>query len=289
MKEVLKTELISTGGFTITMGDLLNAAFIFIIAFVLVRLISALITRSFKRKNRSDGRHFSIIQLFKYVIWTVATISMLQVLGINITLIVASSAALLVGIGLGLQNVFKDFISGIALLIEGTIKVDDIVEVDGMVVRVVEISIRTSKVTTREDNMVIVPNHKFIEEKIINWTTNMLPSRFMIDVGVDYSSDELLVRNLLLEAAVQNKDVLNDIPYQPTVRFKDFGQSSLDFTLVFYSYNLFRIENVKSELRFLIIDSFRRNKISIPFPQRVIHYADKQEKQVSAPEMDMNT
>lgn len=275
MNEFLKIEIISTGNFSMTVGNLLNALIIFIGTYFLIKFVAALIIRSFRKKNKPDGRQYSIIQLLRYFFWTLALVFILQALGINITFIVASSAALLVGIGLGLQNVFKDFVSGIALMIEGTIKVDDIVEVDGLVVRVKEISIRTSKVATREDNVVIIPNHKFIEENIVNWTNNLLPTRFIIQVGVDYSSDVRLVEKILINCAIENKEVLNDTEYFPTVRFQDFGNSSLVFHLVFYSYRLFRIENVKSQLRFQICESFRKNNIVIPFPQHVLHYADK--------------
>lgn len=272
MNEILKTEIISTGNFTLTIGNVLSAILIYVVAYLFLKVISAVLTHSFKKKNRADGRHVSLIQLIKYFVWTLAFVFILQSLGLNITFLIASSAALLVGIGLGLQNIFKDFISGITLLAEGTIKVNDIVEVDGMVVRVNEISLRTSIVTTREDNVVIIPNHEFVEESIINWTANMLPSRFSIDVGVDYSSNEHLVEKVLIECALKHKDVLTDKEFSPTVRLSDFGSSSLDFQLVFYSFNLFRIENVKSKLRFLILEAFRENNITIPLPQHVIHY-----------------
>ena len=275
MKELFKTDIISTGKFSITVGQVLIAVFIFIGAYLLIKMVSALITRSFNRRVRPDGRQVSIIQLIKYFVWTLAIVFVIQSLGINITFLVASSAALLVGIGLGLQNVFKDFISGIALLIEGTIKVDDIVEVDGLIVQVNEISLRTSKVTTREDNVVIIPNHKFIEEKIVNWTNNMLPSRFTINVGVDYSSDDTLVSKLLLESCLKHSDVLTEDKYKPSTRLSDFGNSSLDFQLIFYSYNLFRIESVKSQIRVFILAAFRENNVTIPFPQRVLHYANR--------------
>lgn len=276
MKEILKREIIATGSFSLTIGSLLSAVLIFISAYLFIKILSALVTHSLKRKNKADGRHLSIIQLVKYFIWSLAMVFILQSLGLNITFLIASSAALLVGIGLGLQNIFKDFIAGITLLTEGIIKVNDIVEVDGMVVKVNEISLRTSIVATREDNIVIIPNHKFIEEKIINWTANTLPSRFTIYVAVDYSSDEHLVEKVLIECALNNKDVLIDKEFYPSVRLSNFGDSSLDFQLIFYSFNLFRIESVKSKLRFFILDAFRKNNITIAFPQRVIHYANKE-------------
>lgn len=275
MKEILKTEIFSTGSYSLTIANILSALFIFIASYFFIKIISALVTHSFKKKNKADGRHFSIIQLIKYLTWSLAFVFIIQSLGLNITFLIASSAALLVGIGLGLQDIFKDFVSGITLLIEGTIKVDDIVEVDGMVVKVNEISLRTSVVSTREDNVVIIPNHKFVEEKIINWTTNTLPSRFTIDVSVDFSSDEHLVEKVLKECALNHNDVLSDKGFSPSVRLNNFGNSALDFQLIFYSFNLFRIESVKSKLRFLILEAFRENNITIPFPQRVIHYADK--------------
>jgi small-conductance mechanosensitive channel len=276
MKEILKTEIISIGSFSLTIEKILSVVLIIFFSYFFIKIISAIIIHSFKKKNKADGRHLSIIQLIKYLIWSLAFVYILQSLGLNITFLIASSAALLVGIGLGLQDIFKDFVSGITLLTEGTIKVDDIVEVDGMVVKVNEISLRTSIVSTREDNVVIIPNHKFIEEKIINWTANKLPSRFTIEVAVDYLSDEHLVEKVLIECALKHKDVLSDKEFGPSVRLSNFGNSSLDFQLIFYSYNLFRIESVKSRLRFLILEAFRKDNITIPFPQRVIHYSNKE-------------
>ncbi len=275
-EEILKTKIISSAEFSLTIGSLFSAALVIFVSALSINLISRIIKHSFKKRNTADGRHLSVIQLIKYFIWALAFVFVLQTLGINITFLIASSAALLVGIGLGLQDIFKDFVSGITLLTEGTIKVDDIVEVDGMVVRVKEISLRTSVVATREDNVVIIPNHKFIEEKIINWTANMLPSRFTIEVGVDYSNDARLVEKVLIECALNHKDVLRDEEFGPTVRLSYFGSSSLDFQLVFYSFNLFRIESVKSKLRFLIHEAFAKNQISIAFPQRVIHISKEE-------------
>lgn len=268
-------EVLNIDTFPAPVRGILIAAALFTAAYFAIKTTSYLIVRFFNKKGITDTRHISVIQLVKYCIWIITLIFIFQAIGMDITFIVASSAALLVGIGLGLQDVFKDFISGIVLLIEGTIKVDDIVEVDGMVVLVNEISIRTSKVTTREDNVMIIPNHKFVEEKIVNWTNNTLPTRFTIEVGVDYKSEVNLIEKVLIECALSHEDVLRDEVYFPFVRFHDFGNSALSFRLIFYSFNLFRIENVKSKLRFKIINEFRENNISIPFPQHVIHYADK--------------
>lgn len=277
MKEILNTKIISTDSFALTISNVLTVFFIFFAAFIFVKIFSIILTRSIRKKSHTDSRHLSIIQLVKYFVFTLAIVFVLQSLGVNITFLIASSAALLVGIGLGLQGIFKDFIAGIALLFEGVIKVDDIVEVDDLVVRVNEISLRTSRVTTRDDNVMIIPNHKFTDENIINWTNNMLPSRFTIEVGVDYTSEVRLVEKVLIEAALSNTHTLSEEEFKPTVRLSDFGTSSIQFQLIFYSFNLFRIENVKSQIRFEIVKLFKEKKIVIPFNQLVVHQTKREE------------
>lgn len=273
MKEILKREIISTHVFSLTIGNVLIAATLLLAAYVFIQLFALVLTRSIKKTPVTDGRHHSVIQLVKYFVWSVTFVFILQSLGVNITFLIASSAALLVGIGLGLQSILKDFIAGISLLVEGVISVNDVVEVDGLVVKVNEISLRTSKVTTRDDNVMIIPNHKFTEEKIINWTANRLPSRFTIEVGVDYSSNLHLVEQTLITAALTNTHTLNNDTYKPTVRLSKFGNSSIEFQLIFYSYNLFRIESVKSHIRFEIAKLFKEHNIVIPFNQLVVHHA----------------
>ncbi|MCW5906910.1 MAG: mechanosensitive ion channel [Chitinophagales bacterium] len=273
MKEILKREIISTHVFSLTIGNVLIAATLLLAAYVFIQLFALVLTRSIKKTPVTDGRQHSVIQLVKYFVWSVTFVFILQSLGVNITFLIASSAALLVGIGLGLQSILKDFIAGISLLVEGVISVNDVVEVDGLVVKVNEISLRTSKVTTRDDNVMIIPNHKFTEEKIINWTANRLPSRFTIEVGVDYSSNLHLVEQTLITAALTNTHTLNNDTYKPTVRLSKFGNSSIEFQLIFYSYNLFRIESVKSHIRFEIAKLFKEHNIVIPFNQLVVHHA----------------
>ncbi len=221
MKELLHRDILSWGAVSVTFGSLLKALMIFIFTYALLRGISYVVRRSIRRKDDSiDGRQASVIQLIRYFVWAIALSFILQTMGIDITFLVASSAALLVGVGLGLQNIFKDFVSGIVLLLEGTVQVGDIVEADGMIVMVNEVSLRTSRVTTRDDNVIIFPNHKFVEEKIVNWTNNLHPTRFSILVGVDYSSDAALVTKVMLDCARQHTDILAEEKYLPFVRLR---------------------------------------------------------------------
>ncbi len=259
--------------YSLTVGRIILSVAMVVGNIILVRVISAILLKRFRSRPGYYSHHYAFVQLIKYVLWTVAIILTLQVLGLDITFIVASSAALLVGLGLGMQIIFKDFMSGIILLVEGTIRIDDIVEVEGQVLKVRAISLRTCEVITRDDTVLIIPNHKFTEENVINWTHNSVPTRFYIDVGVDYSSDPALVEQCLLASVKDHPDVIHDDNYIPFVRFTDFGSSALAFQLIFWSDNLFRIENTKSAIRYDIFARFKANNITIPFSQMVIHQA----------------
>jgi small-conductance mechanosensitive channel len=190
-------------------------------------------------------------------------------LGFSLSFIFAGSAALLVGFGLGLQPFFTDIISGFILLFEGTIKVSDIVEVDGMVCRLEEINIRTSKVRTRDGKIIIIPNRILTNENVNNWSYSDKFTRFAVTVGVAYGSDTSHVKELLLKCAAEH-DAVSDSK-RTTVRFDEFDDSSLNFSLLFWSASAWQIDDVKSDLRFAIDKAFRDNGIAIPFPQRDLH------------------
>jgi len=181
----------------------------------------------------------------------------------------AGSAALFVGIGLGLQEVFKDIISGFILLFGQNIKIGDVIEFNQMVGKVTEIGFRVSKIITRDDIDMIIPNSRFTNGDIINWSSNNELTRFHLNIGVAYGSDVKKVSRILYELAEKHDGIAKDP--KPFVRFTNFGESSLDFELLFWSTKTFRIENIKSDLRYSIDDAFRKQGITIPFPQRDVH------------------
>lgn len=275
MQEILNYEILRFKDYILTFGSILITVIVILINIFLIKVITKIVFRISSNNIHNDGRRYAIIQLLKYVLWIITLIICLQTIGVDITFLVASSAALLVGLGLGMQVIFSDFISGIILLVEGTIKVDDIIEVENEIMKVMEITLRTSQVVTRDEKVVIVPNHRFLSENVINWTHNTTPTRFSIDVGVDYSSDVRLVEKALLQSVRNNPQIIKDQPYQAFVRLSNFGASSYDFQLIFWSNNLFRIESTKSAIRFAIIEEFKHNNITIPFNQIVVHQAIK--------------
>ncbi len=262
--------LFTSAKFSITVSDVLILVLILIVTKTIIELLKRIFKRQVSKKGLDIGKSHAVLQLIKYVLWIAAIILCLNTLGINLTILLAGSAALLVGLGLGLQHIFQDFISGIILLFEGTIKVGDIVEIqDQTVGRVKEIGLRTSKIETRNNIIMIIPNSKFISDSVINWSHIEKRSRFYVSVGVAYGSDAELVRKILIDCALQHKEVSKNP--QPFVKFEDFGESSLNFELYFWTSNNFGVEILKSDLRFLINKMFKENGIHIPFPQRDIH------------------
>ncbi|MDD3743918.1 MAG: mechanosensitive ion channel, partial [Lentimicrobiaceae bacterium] len=191
-------------------------------------------------------------------------------IGVNLNIMLAGSAALLVGLGFGIQHIFNDLVSGIILLMEGNVKVGDIVEIENNIVgRVTFIGLRTSKINDRNDITTIIPNSKLINEKVINWSNEQSATRFYVKVGVAYGSDVDLVTRLLIECTTEMTTIRTEPA--PFVRFNDFGESSLDFQLFFWTDEAFLSEFIKSKLRYAIDARFREHNIQIPFPQRDVH------------------
>ena len=269
MKEFLSTELLNLGGnAVVSIYSLVYIVLAGVVIWFAYRWTTKLAKAAVRAGRLDTGREFAISRITKYIAITLFVILALAALQVNWK-IFAVLAPLLIGIGLGLQQVANDLVSGFILLIEPTIRVNDIVEVDNIVARVKEIGLRTSNVETRDGITLIIPNHKLVSEKLINWSSSDTVTRFKIGVGVAYGSDVELVKKILIECAWKHNKVITNP--SPEVFFKNFGDSSLDFELAFWSSHLFPIEQVKSELRFMITAAFSENNVEIPFPQRDLH------------------
>ena len=252
------------------MGNLLVACAITLGTILLLMFLKRVILRPrIFREKIDDKRRMSIYLLTKYFVWIISVLFILQSLGFQITALLIGSSALLIGLGLGLQTIFKDLVSGLFLLFEGTMKVGDIIEADGVIGRVVDINLRSSELITREDVKIIIPNSRFISDKVINWSHDVDHIRFEIKVGLAYGTDVEKAITLLQEVLDNNKNVMKKP--QSFVRFTNFGDSSLDFELVFWSCEMFTINNIKSDLRRQVYKKLNDNNMVIPFPQRDIN------------------
>lgn len=266
MNEILNYTLFKTDDLTVRVASILALILFVFVVFIFLKIVKRTI---YKTDKIDVAKKYSIFSLTKYFILVFSIITGLQFFGFNLSVLVAGSAALLVGVGLGLQNLFSDFVSGIILLIDSSIKVNDVIEANGLVCNVKEINLRTTTVLTRDDKYIILPNSDLTRNQIINWTHSDILSRFEVNVGVDYSSDVKKVIRIL-EDAVNQQHGVEKVP-KPFIRMTDFGNSSLDFSIIFWSEDVFRVENIKSDLRIRIFELFKENNIVIPFPQRVLH------------------
>ena len=268
----------STSNFQLTIGSLFYLIFIVIISRILITMMRIVLQRIAKTKSWIDeGGRYTIVQLSKYFIYTIAFVIAIQGLGINITFLIAGSAALFVGIGFGLQSILGDVFSGVILLFDGSIKVGDVVEMPSEeICKMEHIFIRTSQLKTLDGKIIIVPNSNLTKENVINWSISEKVTRFHVSVGVAYGSDTQKVKDILYQCSLKHPHVekRRDI----TVILEDFGDYSLQFKVFFWARKTWEILNIKSDIRFAIDQAFRQNNIKIPYPQRDLHIVSDMSK-----------
>jgi small-conductance mechanosensitive channel len=251
----------------IRFSSIIQTIVIYFIARLLIWVITQILLYGYYTRNEIDrGIRYAINTLFAYFVYFIATLVALRNLGMNLGLLIGGAAALLVGVGLALQSTFSDFFSGLVLLFERPIAVGDFVTYEGKTVQVQHIGLRATKVKDRDSVNFIIPNSKLISQTVMNWSYDEDSARFSIMVGVAYGSDTRLVERLLLQAAQEHPDVLKNP--KPRVNFHNFGESSLDFLINYYSKNIYNSNWVKSDIRFRIDELFREHNVTIPFPQR---------------------
>jgi small-conductance mechanosensitive channel len=242
-----------------------------VLALIFTAFLLKLIRRFVTRKMPANDK-VKFVSVFSYIRWVVFIVIFLIALdasGVNVTAVFAASAVLLIGVGLALQTLFQDIISGVFILVDQSVHVGDIIELEGKVGRVLDIRLRTTRAVTIDNKVLIIPNHLYLTNILFNWTENGTQTRESVTVGVAYGSDVELVREILFEAAKNHKTVLKS-PI-PRVLFTDFADSSLNFKLIFTLNDSFETRFVQSDLRFEIDKKFRENGVSIPFPQRDVH------------------
>lgn len=251
----------------VTVGLIVIVVLAFLLTSVVLRVIRSFITSKLLEEDKL--KFISVFKFIKYFVYLTVILITLSSAGVDVTILLTASAALFVGLGLALQELFQDVIGGIFIILDKSLLVGDIIELEGRVARVFEIKLRTTRALTRDDKVMIIPNHKFISDTVYNYTQNHKTTREVVNVGVAYGSDVEKVREVLLECAREQKGILKKP--EPFVLFEDFGDSALLFGLHFYISDSFVDPKVKSELRFKINNKFRLNNITIPFPQRDVH------------------
>jgi small-conductance mechanosensitive channel len=268
--DILKKKLVSLGDVTITPAVLLTVVLIILGAFAVSRLLRRMLRRNvFRRTHLNIGTQETIARILHYIIMLLGVFIAVQQVGVDLTTLAAISAVLMVGIGLGLQNITSNFISALILLFERPVQVGDFVEVAGVQGRIRMIKTRSSIVETLDNVSIIVPNSNFITENVTNWSYRDSKVRIHISVGVSYGSDVDLVAETLLQVGRAHQEVL--LNPEPAIQFLQFGDSSLNFDLLVWINDASRQYFIKSDLNFAVVKAFRKQGITIAFPQRDLH------------------
>lgn len=219
------------------------------------------------RLNRSAQD--AIATAIKYTLMVMGTVVIFNLWGLDISSLTILAGALSVGIGFGFQDIAKNLGSGLVLLFERPIQVGDFVEVGDSMGTVERIGSRSTLIRTLDRVSIIVPNSRFLESEVINWSHDNPVSRLRLPVGVAYGSNLEDVKEALLEAAQDHPQVLRIPP--PRILFSGFGDSSLDFQLLVWCGDPSQQQILRSDLYFGIHEQLQRRAISIPFPQRDLH------------------
>lgn len=265
-KNIFQSITFKIGGATFSLSAILKL--------IICLIIVLFLTRSFKKilKNNilvklgiDEGNRESIATLISYTIGSLCFIIILQTIGFNISSIAFIIGGLGVGIGLGLQELTRNFISGLTVLFERIIKVGDFVEFENLSGYVKEIAIRSTIIRTRDGADVIVPNSEMVDNRLINWSYDNFIGRIKVPVNIAYHTDPLLITETLLKAAYSEPNIL-DHP-APKVMFIRFGESGLDFELWVWINRYDHEPEIRSSLNFAIEYFLRKNNIKIPFPQ----------------------
>jgi small-conductance mechanosensitive channel len=271
IKSYLDSPLVKLGDTQITLWTLVYFVVLLLLLFYLAgRLRRWLVEKLLVRTKLEIGARQAVGSITRYVFLLVGLLVILQSAGVNLTALNVIAGAVGIGVGFGLQNIANNFISGVIILFERPIKVGDRIVVGNVEGDVTEIGARSTTVLTNDNIAIIVPNSKFITENVVNLKYKDDTVRFSVPVGVAYGSDVRLVEKLLLQAAQENPDVLDDP--KPVAQFMAFGDSALQFELRVWSATLTsRSDNLVSALNFAIHDLFKAHGIEIPFPQRDLH------------------
>ena len=270
--------LVSIGGLDVSPAFVIKAIVFLVLLVFFSRLGRGFVKkRVLARTSIDPGLQYAIEVGTGYLVFVLGMVIGLQSVGLNLSSLAFLTGIVGVGVGFGLQNIVNNFVSGLILLVERPVKVGDRVEVGDLIGDIVRIAARSTWVRTNDNVVIIVPNSDFITSRVTNWTANDRRVRIKVPLGVSYSSDPAVVREILLGIARSQPEILDDPG--PDVIFHGFGDSSLDFELRVWTEDSLRTPMIlKSNLYYAIFRAFAEHAIEIPFPQRDIHV-----RSISAP------
>ena len=282
-KALLDISLFHIGERPVTPGGITKALFIFLFFYVISWLIRHFLDRLERRQHFQQGSFYAGGRVLHYIILTIAGIAALGSIGLDFSNFALIAGALSVGIGFGLQSVVLNFVSGLILLFEGSIRVGDYVELDSndsgsnLMGVVKEIRSRATLINTNDNVDVIVPNSELVGNRMVNWTLKESTARMRIPFSVAYGSDKEMVKKAALEAAAEGEFCIHHTPgLKAAVRMISFGDSALNFELRVWvnRQGVRRPIFVRSSILWEMDTRFREYGIRVPFPQRDMHFPD---------------
>ncbi|GAB4204708.1 MAG: hypothetical protein Fur006_60110 [Coleofasciculaceae cyanobacterium] len=263
-------KLIPLGNESYSVLDLFILVGLFTSVVVLAGTVKKLLrSRVLRFTGLNRAAQETVAQVATYGMIFLGTIVVLQLWGLDLSSLTIFASVVGVGVGLGLQGIAKEFISGLVLIFERPIQVGDFVNVGELMGTVERISVRSTEIRTLDEVSIIIPNSRFLEAEVVNWTHHSPISRLKVPVGVAYGSNLSVVRSALIDAAKAHPDVLAEPA--PRVFFQGFGDNSLNFDLLIWISEPRQQFRIKSDLYFRIEAILRHRNVEIPFPQRDLH------------------
>ena len=267
---VLDFTLFRIGNTPLTIGTLITAAATVFVTLVVTFLLDRLVKRRFAARGVAGKGGAVAVQLLHYATLAIGFSIAAQTIGINLSALFAAGAVFAIGFGFAMQNIAQNFVAGVIILVERTIRPGDIIEVEGQVARVEEIGIRSTRVRTRFDVDIIVPNSLLVQANVKNYTLSDSDYRVHIDVGVAYASDVPAVFALLQRAAAAIEWRVKS--KQPIVLLTAFGNNAINFEVSVWCDDPWSSRIRQSDLSLAIWRALKEANVTIAFPQLDVHF-----------------
>ncbi len=271
VRDILKIELFEIAGTSITLATALTAVAIVVFTNFFSRLIRKGVERAFMRRGVEDpGTRAVVLKLIHYAVMLIGITSAIQTLGIDLGALFAAGAVFAVGVGFAMQTVMQNFVSGLILMVERAITPGDVIDVDGTMLRVKRMGIRSTVAVTLDGEDILLPNSNLVQNRVKNLTLDTPDVRVTVSVGVAYESDLTVVQATLEEVARRHHDARSR--NAPFVFLSDFGDSAVVFDLTVWTTDVWSTPRLRSAIRHELWAAFKEEGIVIAFPQLDVHF-----------------
>ena len=269
---VLDLRVIEIGGSVVTVGTLLSSGVLLIVTVVAARMLSGFAARTLLRRGGKPGPVGTVATLLRYFVLVVGITAVLETAGINLATLFAAGALFAVGLGFAMQSIAQNFVAGVILLVERSIQPGDLLQVEGKVVRVVDMGIRASVARTRDGEDLVIPNAVLIQTTVTNYTLEDSIYRIKVPVGVTYDSDMAVVKATLTAVAQTVADTYALEDKAPQVILTEFGNHAVNWEVAIWMNDPWPARPAMSALHEAIWWAFKEKGIVIAFPQLDAHF-----------------